>query len=187
MTWLYRIQTLKSVLAISYAAVIISWWNRRYLFSAYTTTITCRVASSNNQQPSFVHAWVHNWWYSHAIENYCNLGYRYSKLGDVFHKPNIYSIKYFCENCLSVQRRYYDTITASGGWLHGYSRLRDDKMEALTLTETGQIMKKFNSLIDWWILEVPSTASPLMDTGRSILTINLLMEQFKGYLSYFGV
>jgi len=60
-------------------------------------------------------------------------------------------------------------------------------MEALTLTETGQIMKKFNSLIDWWILEVPSTASPLMDTGRSILTINLLMEQFKGYLSYFGV
>ena len=73
------------------------------------------VATSNNNQPSVVHGCVVQ--DSHAIENCCNLGYRYSKFGFVFYKPNVYTIKNFCGNCQSVQKGYCDTNTAGGGWL----------------------------------------------------------------------
>ena len=72
------------------------------------------VGATNNQPPVVNSCAVQD---SHAIENCCNLGYRYSKFGFVFYKHNVYTIKNVCGNCLAVQKGYCDTITAGGGWL----------------------------------------------------------------------
>ena len=74
-----------------------------------------RVASSNNNQPPAVRGCVVD--DTHAIDSCCNLGYRYSTFGEVFFQPNVYTIKNFCGNCLSVHKGYCDTITDGGGWL----------------------------------------------------------------------
>ncbi|XP_065903993.1 fibrinogen C domain-containing protein 1-like [Dysidea avara] len=51
------------------------------------------------------------------IDNCCNLGYGRSTFNFILNQPDIYKIKNFCGNRLSVYKGYCDTVTNGGGWL----------------------------------------------------------------------
>jgi len=136
------------------------------------------VAIANNHQTVSNEQIVQN---SHTIENCCNLGYQYSKFGEILYKPNTYTIKNFCGNCLSTQKVYCDTITAGGGWLV-IQRRKDGSVDFNR--DWADYEEGFGSLTGefWYGLRAVHC---LTHQGQWELRIDYTLSNgTKGYLSY---